>query len=546
MKNTTAAEAIASAECRKAPINMTEKAMQANRGLMVFVLRVILLLAVLVCARAASAQDAADLANAACLGCHATPGFAAPGANGQMRSLFVPVDQFANSVHGDAGLRCVDCHTSITETPHKNLPVTPAARAQQRLDMNTNCGNCHAQAMRSYTETYHGAAAAMGFSNTATCSDCHGTHGILPARNPHSSAAPANVLKTCRQCHQDATPGFATFQSHATTDDFVHYPYVWIASKFVLMAVGGVLVIFWIHSALWLYRELRDRQQRKPRPHVQASALPQGAGQYVERWTPLWRWAHLLFAVSIILLVATGVPLLYPNTAWAPVLERAFGGPDVAGIVHRIAAAVMVGVFVGHIAYAAVHIARNWSSFKIFGPYSLMPNWQDAADIAAMMKWFFGRGPRPSFDHWNYQQKVDYWAPFWGITMLVATGAMLWFKTLTAAYLPGWVFNIATVAHGDEAVLAAAYLFSVHYFVNHWRPDKFPLDVVIFTGSMPLEEFKREYAVEYDRMLKTGELKQYLVDAPSRPLTFWAKVLGFVLVLAGLALLVMMGVGAFS
>ena len=88
--------------------------------------------------------------------------------------------------------------------------------------------------------------------------------------------------------------------------------------------------------------------------------------------------------------------------------------------VHRIAAAVMVGVFVGHIAYAAVHIARNWSSFKIFGPYSLMPNWQDAADIAAMMKWFFGRGPRPSFDHWNYQQKVDYWAPFWGITMLVA------------------------------------------------------------------------------------------------------------------------------
>jgi len=66
--------------------------------------------------------------------------------------------------------------------------------------------------------------------------------------------------------------------------------------------------------------------------------------------------------------------------------------------------------------------------------------------------------------------------------MLVATGAMLWFMSLTGAYLPGWVFNVATVAHGDEAVLAAAYLFSVHYFVNHWRPDKFPLDVVMFTG----------------------------------------------------------------
>jgi hypothetical protein len=127
--------------------------------------------------------------------------------------------------------------------------------------------------------------------------------------------------------------------------------------------------------------------------------------------------------------------------------------------------------------------------------------------------------------------------------MLAATGAMLWFKTLTAAYLPGWAFNIAEVAHGDEAVLAAAYLFTVHYFVNHWRPDKFPLDVVIFTGSMPLEEFKREYGIEYERLLKTGQLQQHLVDAPSRPLTLGSKILGFGLVAVGLALLVMMAIG---
>jgi hypothetical protein len=127
--------------------------------------------------------------------------------------------------------------------------------------------------------------------------------------------------------------------------------------------------------------------------------------------------------------------------------------------------------------------------------------------------------------------------------MLVATGAVLWFKTLTAAYLPGWAFNIATVAHGDEALLAAAYLFTVHYFVNHWRPDKFPLDIVMFTGAMPLEEFKREYAVEYARLAASGQLQQQLVDAPSRPLTLGAKILGFGLVAVGLALLVMMAIG---
>ena len=79
--------------------------------------------------------------------------------------------------------------------------------------------------------------------------------------------------------------------------------------------------------------------------------------------------------------------------------------------------------------------------------------------------------------------------------------------------------------------------------MNHWRPDKFPLDIAIFTGSMPLEEFRREYAVEYARLAETGELRQYLVEAPSRPLTLGAKILGFGLVAVGLALLVMMAIG---
>jgi cytochrome b subunit of formate dehydrogenase len=505
-------------------------------------LRAFVLTASLVFAQAAFAQGADKLANATCLGCHGIPDFAARRADGQARPLAVVPGQFANSVHGNV-LRCVDCHTTITALPHNNVSKTPAEWGQTKLAIAKNCINCHAKPAQGYTETYHGQVVAMGFADGATCSDCHGSHAILRASNPASSVAPANLLKTCQKCHQDATPGFATFQPHATTDDFAHYPYTWLASKFVNLAVGGVLLFFWAHSALWFYREYRDRQQQKPRPHVSAQAVPQGEDRYVQRWSATWRWAHLLFAVSIILLVATGVTLLYPNTAWAPVLERAMGGPRISGLVHRISAAVMVAVFAWHIVYAAIHIARNWATFKVFGPYSLMPNWQDASDFAAMFKWFIGRRTRPSFDHWNYQQKVDYWAPFWGIAMLVATGAVLWFKTLTAAYLPGWAFNVATVAHGDEALLAAAYLFTVHYFVNHWRPDKFPLDVVMFTGSMPLEEFKREYAVEYARLVESGQLRQHLVDAPSRPLTLGSKILGLSLVAVGLALLIMMAIG---
>jgi cytochrome b subunit of formate dehydrogenase len=506
----------------------------------------------------------------------------------------VAADRFAGSVH--AALACTACHTTITEVPHKSAGLTPAATRRQiptlcggchanalkdyqssvhgkqitsgsdvhaavctdchtthavarpqlattRRTITEECGNCHADAMASYTKTYHGQILALGYANVATCADCHRGHAVLPPSNPASSVSPAKLLGTCRTCHQDATAGFATFQAHATTNDFARYPYTWIASKFVWMLIIVTFVVFWTHSLLWLYRELRDRQQRRLRPHVRAEAVPPREGQYVERWSAAWRWAHFLFALSVIVLIMTSIPLLYPNTSWAPVLIRVLGGPAVADIVHRAAAIVMTAVFVGHLVYIAIHLWRNWKNVRLFGPYSLLPTWQDGRDVIAMVRWFFGAGPRPVFDHWNYQQKFDYWAPFWGVTMLFASGAILWFKALTAAYLPGWIFNVATVVHGDEAVLAAVYLFTIHFFANHWRPDKFPLDIVIFTGSMPLEEFKREYGAEYSRLVESGELGGHLVEAPSQPMALGSKVLGFGLVAVGLALLVMMAIG---
>ena len=544
-------------------------------------------------AHAAGAQ-AANLDNATCLGCHGTPGFATTGADGQAHALFVPANQFAGSVHGS--LPCTACHAAITEVPHKNAPPTPAAWRRQtpalcgnchaqaladyknsvhgkqvmngsnvyaavctdchtthaiarphsvaaRRAITKACGNCHAGAMASYTQTYHGKILALGYANVATCADCHKGHAILPASDPASSVSAAKRLGTCQNCHQDATAGFATFEAHATTDDFARFPYVWIASKFMLLLIISTIGIFWLHSLLWLYRELRDRRQRRLRPHVRAEALPPQDGRYIERWSVAWRMTHLAFALSVITLIITGMPLLYPQTAWAPVLIRVLGGPEIAGVLHRISALVMIAIFAGHLVYIVNHLWRNWKNVRLFGPYSLLPTWQDGRDVIAMLKWFTGVAPRPVFDHWNYQQKFDYWAPFWGVAILAATGAMLWFKSLTGAVLPGWSFNVAIIIHGHEVVLATVYLFTIHFFANHWRPDKFPLDIIIFTGSMPLEEFKREYGVEYARLKESGELDRYLVDAPSRPMTFGSKVLGFSLVFIGLALLVMMVLG---
>jgi len=242
-------------------------------------------------------------------------------------------------------------------------------------------------------------------------------------------------------------------------------------------------------------------------------------------------------------LVLTGTSALFAHTDWAPVVMKNLGSPKVAAVIHRTAAAIFVAVFLWHLVYLMVRMSRSAKSFNIFGPNSLVPNLQDLKDIAAMFQWFFGKGPRPVFDRWTYWEKFDYWAVFWGVAVIGGSGLILWFPSVTASFLPGWVFNVATIFHGEEAILAAVFLFTVHFFNNHFRPDKFPLDIVMFTGRVPLQEFKREHALEYRRLKESGELSRYLVDAPSQPLTLGSRVLGFTLITLGLILLILVVTG---
>ena len=185
--------------------------------------------------------------------------------------------------------------------------------------------------------------------------------------------------------------------------------------------------------------------------------------------------------------------------------------------------------------------------FRWFGPDSLIPNWKDLTDCWGMFKWFVGKGEKPRFDRWAYFEKFDYWAVFWGVTIIGGTGVMLALPHVTATYLPGWIFNVATIVHGEEAFLAAVFLFTVHFFNNHFRPDKLPPpDIVMFTGTQSLEEFRRDHPAQYQRLVDAGELDKYLVDAPSRPMTLGSKILGIILIVAGLILLTLVIIGFLS
>jgi cytochrome b subunit of formate dehydrogenase len=503
-------------------------------------------------------EDDPAKVNATCKDCHGSDTVApvAPGsAEANARRLATPgvcgkchddqLDEYKDSIHGKTVLGKKDPKGAICSDCHNVHGVDKTGTKAAKLHFVQACSTCHKENAQSYADTYHGQVNALGFTNTAQCFNCHGSHGILPPEDPKSKVNPANRLETCRKCHKQANENFVSFQPHGNAHDFHKYPQIWITTQFMVGLLAGTFAFFWVHLVLWLYRETQDRKAGKKHVRVDVSQLKLPPGKAVRRFGPWWRLGHLLFAVSLMILTLTGMSLMYAHTAWAPVVINLMGGPKAAGIVHRVNAVVFSAVFVVHLVYIAIFMWRKRKTFRWFGPDSLIPNWQDLKDAIAMFRWFFGRGERPVFDRWTYWEKFDYWAPFWGVTIVGVSGFLMWFPHIASTFLPGWVFNVAAITHGEEAFLAAVFLFTVHFFNNHFRPDKFPFDDVMFTGSMPREQFAREHTVQYRRMVETGELSKYLVDAPSRAMHVGSRILGFVLITFGLTLLVLILNGFF-
>ena len=81
------------------------------------------------------------------------------------------------------------------------------------------------------------------------------------------------------------------------------------------------------------------------------------------------------------------------------------------------------------------------------------------------------------------------------------SGYAMWFGSFFARLIPGSWLNIALLIHGEEAILATGWIFVIHFFNTHLRPDNFPMDLTIFTGRLTEEELKHMHPEEYDRLV---------------------------------------------
>jgi cytochrome b subunit of formate dehydrogenase len=239
----------------------------------------------------------------------------------------------------------------------------------------------------------------------------------------------------------------------------------------------------------------------------------------------------LMVVVSFLGLVVTGLPLKFHAAPWAPAVINLLGGPHTAGFIHRTCAVITFVYFGLCFLYILYYLFLKptgetfWQ--KLFGPDSLFPNLQDVADITKMFRWFFGVGKEPSFERWTYWEKFDFLAVFWGMFAIGGSGLLLWFPEFFGRFFPGWIFNVAIIIHSDEALLASGFIFTVHFFNTHFRPGKFPMDMVIFRGRLPKVELWEERKPWVERLERSGKLEG-LKAAPAHPLVdLFGQLFGF-------------------
>jgi cytochrome b subunit of formate dehydrogenase len=260
------------------------------------------------------------------------------------------------------------------------------------------------------------------------------------------------------------------------------------------------------------------------------------AATFIIRFDALDRALHALLMVCFLGLAATGLPLLFAAEPWATSMAGLVGGFLAAGALHRVFATLLIAVFLVHVGRIGRRLVIEKETGLLWGPASMVPQLRDVADLAAHLRWFLRLGPRPRFEHFTYWEKFDYWAVFWGMAIIGGSGLLLWFPEVFSTVLPGWVFNVALLVHGEEALLAVGFIFTIHFFNTHLRPEKFPVDRVIFTGRVTEAELREERPDEYARLVREGLLDQLRTGEGSPWLSKAAPVTAAVVIAIGLTL----------
>jgi cytochrome b subunit of formate dehydrogenase len=235
-----------------------------------------------------------------------------------------------------------------------------------------------------------------------------------------------------------------------------------------IIVIIGLMVLHWIID---LIRQI-----------VLVTKKPQ-----VRRMTTGELWQHTLLMVSFILLVISGFSLRF-SEAW---ITRLFfgweGGFALRGVIHRVAAVVMILTTIWHIIY--LFTTRGKMFLK-----DMMPKPSDLKDFLQRMWYNLGKGEKsPRFKRFGYIEKAEYWALIWGNVVMIITGLLLWFDNVVVQFLPKGFLDVSLIIHYYEAILATLAIFVWHMYSTVFNPHIYLMNPSWLTGKMPRDMYEYEH-----------------------------------------------------
>ena len=413
---------------------------------------------------------------------------------------------FEWSVHGVAvknGVSsapvCTDCHGEHNILKHTD-PRSPVAAANVSSQV---CSPCHSSVklsqkyglandrFKSFADSYHGLAGTAGSVQVANCASCHGVHDIKPSSDPTSRISKANLIKTCGSCHPGANENFTKGAVHIIATEKQDSALYYVSTTYIVLIIVVIGGMF-LHNLLDFRRKAK-RQLMYRRGLIQR---PPVAHRLYLRMSLSERIQHATLLISFITLVLTGFALKYPDAWWvAPLRNISPVMFELRGILHRIAAVVMVAASLFHL-YYVFFVPRGKQLIR-----DLFPTFDDVIDAVGVLKYNIGLSPvKPKFGRFSYIEKSEYWALVWGTAVMAATGTILWFDNTFLGLLTKLWWDVARAVHYYEAWLATLAIIVWHFYFVMFNPDIYPINLAFWKGTLTEEEMEEEHPKELEEI----------------------------------------------
>jgi len=240
----------------------------------------------------------------------------------------------------------------------------------------------------------------------------------------------------------------------------------------------------------------------------QEKNAPKNIPEEVERFNIIFRIQHIIMFTTFLLLSFTGWGLKYAEVDVSSWWIRVWGGPETAGIIHRVAGVTMLLDFTWHVLYIIYLFIKGRIRFDT--RTTVIPLPKDVKDVIHNFLYFIGIAKtKPKFGRFNYAQKFDYWAVFWGMFIIGFSGFALAFPMVVSYIIPefttGWIWQVLAIMHSDEALLAIVFILFWHFYNEHLKPEVFPMSWIWLTGRISTEELKHKHPLEYEVIFQEGE-----------------------------------------